>query len=124
MQRSGNSIGTFEPFFRRARASANPAGSKNARAMRDGVLKLGRRRGRDSKAEALVVPIVKTLLTGILLPVGVTDAGEKLQVKSTGNEEAGQLKLIAWLKPPTGVALMVVVPLAPRAIVSDVGLTA
>src|SRR6202521_4100828 len=61
------------------------------------------------------VVVIVMVVVPATLPFGVTVAGEKLHAAPLGNPE--HAKAVGWLKPLTGVMLIVSVPLFPRAII-------
>ena len=72
-----------------------------------------------SKADVALVAMV-SVVVDTALPLGVTVAGLKVQVESAGSPE--QAKVMADEKPKAGVTVTVVVPLAPLATETEVGL--
>ncbi len=71
---------------------------------------------------AVVAPVVVTVkvLVTAAVPVGVTLAGEKLQLTPVGRPEPHE-NVTAWLNPPAGVTVKTAVPEPPCATVIEAG---
>lgn len=100
----------------KSRASIAPEPARPTFAARsDDIVSFGVARWSiEATAEATPVAIVRVLVTAPAL--GVTLAGLKVQVEFAGNPE--QAKVAARLKPLTGVTVIVVVAVAPLAMLA------
>ena len=118
-----NRVREFFPDRRRwpLRVARKPSPSSRARAPDAAVCRPIERPGLVACATPTLVATVRVDVTGVVL-VGVSVVGLKVQVVNWGRPE--QTNPTVWVKPFTGVTVMVVVPLWPRVTVTADGLKA